>query len=302
MINLKHSSRFAAAIAVVLGVVSASAQTTPPTTTTPSPCPSATPPVLQSFNVENVVAANQVFSTLTPTLPPAIAAAVAAGTLEIRQFATFDTTNQLLTLNNFTVQKGAPLPTPTGTIPPGSIFSIAAIKVDKVYTSCTPSASVMFVGVVATNTPASVFGNLTGAPAEVSIGLTADNPPKITNVVTVAAGIAVQYAAAGGGTVTFTSGSVTPPGSGSGPTIVVAPASPTSYPIVTLDASGTTSTNTPLTFLWSVVSGSAYIGGDPTASKVTGYMQGGTGVYTFRITVTDSKGNVSMQDVPIQFF
>lgn len=300
MIHLINSSRFSAAVAVVLLTATASAQTPPATTT--NPCPSTTPPVLQSYSAENVVAINQVLSTLTPTLPPVIAAGVASGALEIRQSATFNADNQLLTLNLFTVQKGAPLPTPTGGIVPSSLFSIMSIKVDKIYTSCTPGDSLMFVGTVATNTPPSPFGNVTGAPAAVSLGLTSDTPPKLNNLVTLIAGVAVQYAAAGAGTITFTGAPVTPPGSGTGPTIVVAPASPTSYPIVTLDASGTTSANTPLTFLWSVVSGSAYIGGDPTASKVTGYMQGGTGVYTFRVTVTDSKGNVSTQDVPIQFF
>jgi hypothetical protein len=301
MINLIHSSRFSAAVAVVLLVATASAQTPTPPTTTSSPCPSTTPPVLQSFSVENAVAANQVLSTLTPTLPTAITAAVAAGTLEIRQFATFNSTNSLLTLNNFTVQTGAPLPTPTGTIVPSSIFSIVAIKVDKVYTSCTPTASVLFVGTVATNTPASVFGNLTGVPAAVSIGLTSDTPPKITNVVTVAAGTAVQFAAAGGGTVTFTAGTVTPPGSGGGPNIVIANAGPTAYRVVDLDASGTTGANTPFTFVWSVVAGAATIGGDPASAKATAYIQGGAGIYTFRVTVTDSKGNVTTKDVDIQF-
>jgi hypothetical protein len=301
MIHLLNGPRFSVAVAVVLLTATASAQTTPPATTT-NPCPSTTPPVLQSYSVENVVAINQVLSTLTPTLPPVIAAGVASGALEIRQSAIFNSDNQLLTLNLFTVQKGAPLPTPAGAIVPSSLFSIMSIKVDKIYTSCTPGTSVMFAGTVATNTPASPFGNATGAPAAVSIGLSNDTPPKFNNLVTLIAGIAVQYAPSGAGTITFTGASVTPPGSGTGPTIVIAPASPTSYPVVTLDASGTTSTNTPLTFLWSVVSGSAYIGGDPTAAKVTGYIQGGTGVYTFRVTVTDSKGNVSTQDVPIQFF
>jgi len=301
MIHLTHISRFSAAVAVVLLAATASAQTTPPPTNT-NPCPSTTAPVLNSFTVENAVAVNQVLSTLTPNLPAAIAAGVASGALEIRQLATFSADNQLLTINLFTVQKGAALPTPAGAIVPSSLFSIMSIKVDKIYTSCTPGDSLMFVGTVATNTPASPFGNTTGAPAAVSLGLTSDTPPKLNNLVTLIAGIWVQYAPTGAGTVTFTGAPVTPPGSGSGPTIVIAPASPTSYPVVTLDASGTTSTNTPLTFQWSVVSGSAYIGGDPTAAKVTAYIQGGTGVYTFRVTVTDSKANVSTQDVPIQFF
>jgi hypothetical protein len=301
IIDLTHTSRFSAALAVAVFAATAWAQTTTPTTT-PSPCPSTTAPVLQSFSVENVLLASQILSTMTPTLPTGISSAVGASALEIRQSATYNTTNQLITLNLFTAQPGSPLPTPTGTIVPSSIFSILSVKVDKVYTSCSPNSSVMLVGTVATNTPPSPFGNLAGAPAALSVGLSNDTPPKITNVVTLFAGSAVEYAASGGGTITFTAGPVTPPGSGGGPTIVVAPAGPTSYSVVTLDASGTTSANTPLTFLWSVVSGSGYIGGDPTKSIVTAYLQGGAGIYTFRVTITDSKGNVSKQDVPVQFF
>jgi len=302
IVDLLRSSRFSAAFAVALLAATVSAQTTPtttPPTATSSPCPAATPPALLSFSVENTLAPNQIFSTMTPTLPPGVSATGGTSVMEIRQFATFDSGNQLLTLNLFTVQSGAPLPTPT--IAPNSIFSIAAIKIDKVYASCTPTASVMLVGTVATNTPASPFGNLTGAPAAVSVGLTSDTPPKITNVVTLIAGTVVQYAAAGGGSITFTAGPVTPPGSGSGPSIVVAPAGPTAYRVVDLDASGTTGANMPFTFQWSVVAGAASIGGDPTSAKATAYIGGGAGVYTFRVTVTDSKGNVTSKDVNVVF-
>ena len=301
IIDLTHTSRFSAALAVALFAATASAQTTTPPTTTPSPCPSTTAPVLQSFSVENALTPSQILATMTPTLPPGVAPVGGGSALEIRQMATFNSANQLLTLNYFTVQSGATLPTPTGTIVPSSIFSILSIKIDKVYTTCAPSAGVMMVGTVATNTPPSPFGSLVGAPAAVSVGLTSDTPPKITNVVTLFAGTAVAYSASGGGTVTFTAGTVTPPGSGGGPKIVIAPAGPTSYSVVTLDASGTTSTNTPLTYMWTVVSGSGYIGGDPTKSVVTAYLQGGAGIYTFQVTVTDSKGNVSTQMVPVQF-
>jgi hypothetical protein len=301
IIDLTHTSRFSAALAVALFAATASAQTTTPPTTTPSPCPSTTAPVLQSFSVENALTPSQILSTMTPTLPPGVAPIGGGSALEIRQFATFDSTNQLLTLNLFTVQSGAPLPTPTGTIVPSSIFSILSIKADKVYTSCTPNASVMIVGTIATNTPSSPFGNLVGAPAAVSIGLTSDNPPKITNVVTLTAGTVVAYAASGGGTVTFTAGTVTPPGSGGGPVVVIAPAGPTAYPIVDLDASGTTGPNTPLTFLWALVSGAASQPINPTAAKTTAIIYGGAGIYTFSVTVTDSKGNVATKTINIQF-
>ena len=57
----------------------------------------------------------------------------------------------------------------------------------------------------------SFFGTLTGSPAEVSVGLTNEETPKITNVVVLAAGTVVEYSAAAAGTVTFVASSVTPP-------------------------------------------------------------------------------------------
>jgi len=304
MIDLSRKSRFSAAIAVALLTATASAQTTTTPTPTPTsgPCPATTPPVVQSFTVERSLTAAQTLATGQPTVPANVLAGISTTppALQVRESITYDPANQLLTLNEFSVQPGAALPTPAGALAPTSIFSILSIKVDKVYTSCTPATSVMFVGTVATNSPASPYGNLSGAPAAVSIGLTNATPQAITNVVTLIAGTVIEYSAAGGGTVTFTAGSATPPGSGGGPTVVVAPTGATAYRVVDLDASASTG-NAPLTFQWTVVAGAAYVGGDPTQPKATGYIQGGTGVYTFRVTVTDAKGKVTTKDVNIQF-
>jgi hypothetical protein len=115
-------------------------------------------------------------------------------------------------------------------------------------------------------------------------------------------GNVVEFSAAGAGTITFTSSSVTPPGTtGGGPSIVItAPNSPTTYRIVDLDASKTTGSNPPLTYQWTVVAGAADIA-NGTAAHATGYIQGGAGTYTFRVTVTDAAKNVKTQDVSIQF-
>src|SRR4051812_40624885 len=124
MTHFKHSSRFSTALAVAVLAATASAQTTTPTTpstpatTTPSPCPSTTAPVLQSFTVENRLTANQVLATATPTFPANVLAGISTTppALEVRQVATFSSDNQLLTLNLFSAQPGAALPTPTGSI------------------------------------------------------------------------------------------------------------------------------------------------------------------------------------------
>lgn len=302
MIHSTHNSRFIAALTVALVATTAFAQTTttpPPPTTTP--CPSTTNPVLNSFNVESALTANQILATGTPTLPPNVLAGIATTppALEIRQSVTLNSANQVLSLNLFTVQPGAVLPTPLGNLGSGTIFSTVAIKVDKIYTACTPNQSVLFVGTVATNSPVSPFGNLTGAPAVVSIGLSNDNPPKITNLVTLIAGTVVEYSASGGGTVDFTTTSVTPPGTTGGPTVVVKAPDLVAFRIVDLDASGSTGTGT-LKYSWSVVAGAASVS-NATSAKASGTILGGPGTYTFRVTVTDGAGNVATKDVIIQF-
>jgi hypothetical protein len=49
-----------------------------------------------------------------------------------------------------------------------------------------------------------------------------------------------------------------------------------------------------------VVAGAADVA-NPTAAKAIGYLLGSAGTYTFRVTVTDSKGNVSTKDVIVQY-
>jgi hypothetical protein len=293
------NSRLLTPLAFMSLVSGALAQTAP--STTANPCPSTTAPVLASFSAERVLDPAQVLSTLTPALPPGLGAAVQSKVMEIHESISFAAQNQVLTLNLFPMQTGAPLPTPPNSLTPTSVFSIVALKVDKIYTSCTPGTSVMFAGTIATNAPPSPFGNLTGAPAAVSVGLTNENPPKITNVVVLEAGTSVAYSAAGAGTITFAASPVTPPGSNSGPGIVLNVAQLTTLPFVDLDASGTTSDNLPLTFEWTVVAGAADIGNAKTA-KAIGYILGGAGTYSFRVKVTDSKGNVSTKDVDVQYF
>jgi len=256
---------------------------------------------LNSFNVESALAVNQILATATPTLPPSVIAGISTTppALQIRQSIAFNSANQLLSLNLFTVQTGAVLPTPAGSLGSGAIFSTVGIKVDKIYTACTPNQSVLFVGTVATNSPVSPFGNLTGAPAVVSIGLSTGTPPKITNLVTLIAGTVVEYSASAGGTVDFTVSSVTPPGTTGGPTVVVKAPDLVAFRIVDLDASGSTGNGT-LTYSWTVVAGAASVS-NATSAKASGTILGGPGIYTFRVTVTDSSGNVATKDINIQF-
>lgn len=304
--HLTYVSHLSKAFGLLAVVSVALAQTTTPPTPTPTPvpCPSgtstATPPTLLSFSAERVLSPTQISSTLTPAFPSGLASAITANTMELHESFAFNAQNQVLTLNMFPLQTGSPVPTPSTAFVPTSVFNIVAIKVDKVYTSCLPNASVMFVGTVSTNTPVSPFGNLTGAPVAVSIGLSSDNPPKVTNVAVLIAGTALEFSAAGAGTITFSASPVTPPGSTGGPNVIVSATSPTAVRVADLDASATTSPNTPLKFQWTVVAGAAAISNSNQA-KATVFIQGGVGTYTFRVTVTDSQGNVATKDVDVVF-
>src|SRR5438045_4002914 len=253
------NSRLLIVVAVMCLVGGVLAQTADPTT--PNPCPSITPPVLVSFSAERVLDPAQLLSALPPIFPAALATAVQNKAVEIHEAIAFSNQNQVLTLNLFRAQTGAPLPTPLNSLAPGAILSILAMKVDRIYTSCTPGTSLMFAGTIATNTPPGLYGNLSGAPAAVSVGLTNDSSPKIPNVVVLVAGTSVAFSAAGAGTITFAaSPMVTPFESNEKPSIVLDVLQLTSLPYVTLDASASTGNNLPLTFEWSVVAGAADIG------------------------------------------
>jgi hypothetical protein len=295
---MKCISRLLIVVVVLCLVGSAVAQTPPPTTT--NPCPSATAPTLASYAVERVLDPAQVLSTITPIIPASVAVGVQNKVLEIHEAMVFDSQSQVLTLNLFPMQTGSPIPTPPGGVVPGTVFSTLALKVDFIKTTCTPNTAVMFVGSIAANSTVYPFGNVAGTPAVVLAGLTNDNPPMIKNVVEVQGGIAVLYSPTGAGTITFTAGPVTPPTTSSGPNIVLKVPDLTTIPTVDLDASATTSSNLPLTFHWTVVAGAADIA-NPTSAKALGYILGSVGTYTFRVTVTDSKGNVSTKDVNVQY-
>src|SRR5579871_1714978 len=135
---------------------------------------STTPPAIQSLTFERALNANQVLTTLTPNLPPVVAAGLLAGALELRESIAFNPINQVLSFSAFVVQAGAPLPTPANASLSSSTFSIASMIVDKVYSSTTPRNSLMLTGTMGTNSPISPYGNLSGAPTTLSLGYTND--------------------------------------------------------------------------------------------------------------------------------
>ena len=284
--KLHHGLRMIVLAVVLAGVLGAQNATTAPT--------------LQTFNFERVLDTKQVLTTLTPNVPPVVAAGVLAGSLELRESMNFNPVNQVVTFNVFEVQAGAPIPTPPNANLSASTFSIASMTVDKIYSSIAPRPSLMLTGTMATNSPVSPYGSLAGAPTVLSLGYTNDTPAKINNVVLLFAGSAVEFSGEASGTLTFVPPQ-TPPTPGNAPPIMIS--SPTSVytKIADLDASATTSANPPLTFLWTSGTGNADIA-RPTAATALAYLNGGFGAYTFKLTVTDAKGNVATKDVTINYY
>jgi len=205
------------------------------------------------------------------------------------------------------VQTGSPSPTNLGTVNPASIFGSIGITVDRIYAT---SKAIMFVGTVSSgaNTP---VGSIQGAPAVFSFAYSTDNPPKITNAITLIAGTEVLFSPTATGTVSITQPSSGGGGTTSGITIVVNAGAGSismgtnTFQVVAnqvmLDASGSTSTNAgPLTYVWTTTSANA---GIIQANSATPLIQLGikNQTYQFTLTVTDSKGATATATVTLLY-
>jgi uncharacterized protein (TIGR03437 family) len=190
-------------LALGIGAITLQAQGQPAATCTTAP------PAAQSFSVERTIMPANTGTTYDTSLSSTILASLAAGTQEMREQLVYNPQANTLTSTVFLVQAGSPIPTPSGTDITAATLATYNISIDRTYTSCSPSPSLMFAGTVTASSggasaPNGIY-NLTfnGTPATVSIGYTTDNPPLINNVVTLFAGFAVYYSPAGYGTVTF---------------------------------------------------------------------------------------------------
>lgn len=282
------------------------------TTTTLPPgsptCPTV-PTSLTAFSIENTVTPTNFLATPVPNIPTNILASIVGGALEIRERLVYNSQANTLTSTIFTVAPGSPSPTPLSTNITQSTLGSFSVALTNIYQSCTPVPSILFVGTVTSSSggPAIAqgpLGSLVGAPVAISVGYTTANPPVLSNVVTLVAGTAVAYSAAGSGTVTFPAVPVTPPGTtGSGPVIVLNPAfsstsglNQVSQNPISLDASGTPGA---LTYAWSANPPVSFApGGANAAIEQVNFP--GPGTYTFTLTVTSSTGS-STVTFPINF-
>ncbi len=297
-------------LVALAGVIPLAAQTSPTTPTTPSTCTTA-PPGLTTLDFERAATLSDILTTLTPNLPANELASIASGAQEIREIFIYNSQQGTITSTVFLVAAGAPLPTPNFNFQTGVIQS-TTITISQILTSCSPVPSLLIVGTVSNSSKTGAYGNLTGAPAAISIGYTTDTPPLINNVVEVIAGTVAVYSAAGTGTVTFPAVTVVPPGSTGAVTVTVTspqlgtlvggsakPIQVAQNPLL-LDASTSTGTG-PLTFTWSTLGSPVnFVGtGKPGQILVTFPSKGD---YVIQLTVTDSNtGNTAMFSVILEY-
>jgi hypothetical protein len=257
-----------------------------------------TTPEITRLNAESVLALNDLGATATPMFHPAIQSALTAGTLQLRQYVRYDPAAETVTVLQFTTAANAVMPTPDLGAIANDILTQYVIKVDRVYVSSTPSPSILLVGRVSSHVLPGPFGEFVGAPAAVSIGHTTGASPTLSNAVVVIAGRVVSFAAAAAGTLTFPTTTTTPPPPAEGPMITIREVPATNFPIITLDATGTTGATT---YSWRVISGQAGLA-TPTAARTEAYLLGLDTEYVFELTATDATGRTATQRITVRKF
>ena len=268
------------------------------------PATAQTTPTLQALSIERVIAANNVLTTITPSIDPATLAAIAGGALEIRERLVYNPQANTVTSTAFLIAAGSPIPTPLTVDITKSFVESFTIGVSNIILASKPVPSILLVGnvVFSTLTP---YGTYQGAPAAISLGYTTDTPPKINNVVDVIAGLVTSYSATGAGTVTVSQPSTGGGGGGSSnaPTVVLNPATQaTALRQVRLDASMSTDPNKlALTFAWTVLSPPSAIIINPTSATPDVQLVNGFGTYSFQVTVTNSAGMSSMAVATVSY-
>ncbi len=290
------------ALGAIIGTLSLEAQTTPPTT--PPTCTVA-PTSLQSLSIERALTLSNLLTTITPNVPANILASIAGGAQEIRTRLIYNSQANTVTDTTFLVAAGSPNPTPLAVDVTGSTIQSYVLNVSQIFTSCSPTPSVLIVGKVgSSNGP---FGNFQGAPAAISIGYTTDTPAKINNVVEVVAGQVVAYSASAQGTLTFPAAPVTPPGTSAGaPVIVLSPVFPTQgvfqaflNPLQINAGNSTDPNNLPLTYMFTSDKPVNFLPGPTVPNPQITF--GGRGDYVITLTVTNSAGVSSTTSFTVEY-
>lgn len=260
-----------------------------------------TGPAVTELVIERQVKLATALATKEIALPADMAQGITSGALEVRERFIYNPAGATLTSTLFTVQTGAPMPTPINANLSGAVLGVYTLNVEKVYSTLAPQNSVSFTGTVSASSNGGVLGNVTGLPFSVSMAYTNDTPAKVSDVVHVIAGRVVVYSADAFGTLTVPKPPA-PPTPSAGPQIViVAPGITVDYQI-TLDASKTTDdSGTSLTFAWKSLNKTSAIL-NPNTAVATVQFGEGMGLYSFELTVTNGKGVSAKQVVTVNYY
>ncbi len=267
-----------------------------------TPTPGATLPV-NTFSVERTQTIANLMGTGTPNIPANVLASIQGNALEVRERLIFNSQRMTVTSTLFTMAPGSPLPTPITANLANSTLGTFTINLNLICTSSAPVSSVLMAGLVdtGTTTSTSLFGNVGGVPAAVSVGLSSDTPPKINNVVVVIAGTVSGFSPSAGGTIEFPPPAPAPPPGTTGITITFNPSSLVAVQRVAhIDAIVTDPSGTTLTFKWTVSGKTAALQHADTSGVDIEFTEG-FGDYTLQLTVTNAKGGSATATIVIKF-
>src|SRR5690349_5844779 len=119
----------AVAAAIGLSLVAAGQTTTPTTCTTP-------PTSVTALQIEHAVPLANILTTLTPTVPANVLAAIAGGALEIRELDVYNPQTGTNTGTIFLVPTGSPLPSPLSAISAANTVTVVTVNISQIVTSC----------------------------------------------------------------------------------------------------------------------------------------------------------------------
>ena len=255
----------------------------------------AVSPGVASMRVEGTLPYNQVGVPQTPNIPSNVAGAITSGALEVRQVVTWAPPGSNISIRHLLVQPQAPNPTPEGS----QVATLDSYNVSVREVTSTAD-SLTFIGSLSQVLGQSPFGLSPGSPVFYSFGYaTSGTATTFRNVTLVIPGKLTTFVATAMGNLGFT-------GTGPGPTPggLQANAGPdftTGQSEIMLDAVlSTIPPGATVTYRWRSVSGAGNVL-DPNSAQTRVQLAGNAGDYVFELTVTDSAGNSSTDQVRVTF-
>jgi hypothetical protein len=255
----------------------------------------AVSPGISSFRAEGTLPYDQIGVPQTPNVPANVAAAITSGALEIRQVVTWAPPGSNINIRHILVQPQAPNPTPDGS----QVGTLDNYNVSvRELTSSTDALT--FTGSLSQILGQSPFGLSSGSPVFYSFGhTTSGTTTTFRNVTLVVPGKLTTFLSTAMGTLTFSG-----QGPGPSPGGLQANAGPdfsTGQSEVMLDAVlSTIPPGATVTYKWRSVSGPGNVL-DPNSAQTRVQLAGNAGDYVFELTITDSAGNTSSDQVRVSY-